>query len=147
MRKPPAHRVRGAAHITLLHLKTVGITPAADLANLAKDKVSSLRHDIFRLSLLPRMLREGLVAATDGGVIATEAGLQLLEDLEAMKPVVIPKDETVVQANLYTANRDKTPYSAPELKHVAWRPGAFDYLNCPSVIAGKPTPYFIKLKE
>lgn len=147
MHKPSGHRARGAAHVTLQHLKRAGALSVETLTGYVESKLTNLGKDIFMLSMLPRMAQEGLIWISEGDVTPTEEGLKLLETFEAKKPALIPKDETVVQANLYTASSDKTTYTAPELRHVAWRPGAFDYLNCPSVIAGKQTPYFIKLKE
>lgn len=147
MRKLPIHRVNGAVHAALSCLKDAGSAKADLLFSLTREKVPSVRTDTFDLTTIPRMTSEGLIEVSEGVISITQEGLATLREIEARKPIILLTAESAVKAHLYTANRDNSPYLAEELKHVAWRPGAFDYLSCPSMLGGKQKPYHIKLAE
>lgn len=100
-------------------------------ANISRPKLTSLVHNpcIFA----------GWVKLEDDTYSITELGAEVLLR-ESTK--LTAKKSNVVRANLFTP--PKGDYMGEDLKRVAHRPGAFDYLQCPSIINGVSVPYTIK---
>lgn len=134
-------KVGGAIHTCLLYLKENKEATGQKLCQVAQEKVVSLRAPGFMQRLLPNAIADGLMQEDGVKITATKKGLDELEKLMVRKALKPAKPTNIVPANLYRHNTDTSNYTGEELKHVAYRPGAFDYLSCPSVINGKVTPY------
>lgn len=89
----------------------------------------------FEKEVLQPMKIDGAIEVSDFGIVSLTA-----ESVKVMKlNLAAKKKAETVKSNLYTPRKDE--YIPVELGKTCQRPGAYDFLKCPSVIGNQKVPH------
>jgi|AntAceMinimDraft_13_1070369.scaffolds.fasta_scaffold23343_4 hypothetical protein len=130
------YKPQGTAHYILATLNDLGTTQINTLQKMAASTRCSRK--VFKVDFVePMVIKGDIKAFHDSSTYSiTNQGIQKLNSLQDLKPVSIFSGKAEQRTIKQNSMRDRPDYTGDELDQTCMRPGAYDFLKCPSLVLG-----------